>query len=148
MNEVKLARSFYLAEKLGGVFYDRFCSHVHNADVAQAFDAFAGDEHQHAHWYAEWLQSRGHELPVTASLEQVLMPSLRVVLAPQSLAFKLQTFALAEAAAERHLRSLAARVSDPELRSIVEKTIPFEHKHSVWYREHGRRMLRRRDYLL
>jgi rubrerythrin len=147
MNEVKLARSFYVAEKVGGVFYDRFCDHVRNSDVAEAFTGFAGDEHQHAHWYAEWLRARGEALPNTDALERLLLPSLRIALAPQSLALKLQIFAATEAAAERHLQALARRVRDPALRAIVEKTIPFEHKHSVWYESQGRRMMRRRDYV-
>jgi rubrerythrin len=52
---------------------------------------------------------------------------------------------LTELAAEYHLRSLVRRVRDPELRSIIEKTIPFEHAHAVWYQREGRRMLRRAD---
>ena len=33
-------------------------------------------------------------------------------------------------------------VRRPELRSIVEKTIPFEAAHAEWFREQGPRMLR------
>lgn len=145
MDEVFLARSFYVAELLGGLFYDRFVAHVDNADVAQAFTRFAGHEHEHARWYGDWLTARGHAVPGSALLARTVVPGLGLVTAPQPLALKLQTFAATEALAERHLRSLARRIRDPELKAIVERTIPFEHAHAVWYAHEGRRMLRRRD---
>ena len=145
MSAAQLARNFYLAERLGGVFYDKFSAHVDNHDVAGAFSGFAAHEHEHARWYAEWLEARGHSVPSTFGLELTLIPGLRAALSPQPLALKLRTFALTELAAEHHLRSLVRRVRDPELRSIIEKTIPFEHAHAVWYQREGRRMLRRSD---
>lgn len=145
MDEVFLARSFYIAEHLGGLFYDRFVAHVDNPDVAHAFGTFAGQEHDHARWYADWLTTRGHALPDTALLARTVVPGLGIITAPQPLALKLRTFAATEAMAEQHLKSLARRIRDPELRSIVERTIPFEHAHAVWYASEGRKMLRRRD---
>jgi rubrerythrin len=145
MNEVPLARSFYLAEHLGGLFYDRFCTSVDNQDVAAAFLGFAGHEHDHARWYAEWLGARGHALPDAKALEHTVLPGLRLILAPQPLSLKLRSFAATEALAERHLRSLAQRIRDPELRAIVERTIPFEHRHAIWYQTEGLRMLRKAD---
>jgi rubrerythrin len=142
---VQLAKTFYVAEHVGGVFYDRFSASVDNQDVAGAFKGFAGHEHEHARWYAEWLTARGHELPTGAAFDALVVPALRLVVAPQPLALKLRTFALTESAATAHLTSLARKIRDPELRSIVEKTIPFERMHSVWYRDEGRRMLRRGD---
>jgi rubrerythrin len=145
MSLVQLARNFYLAERLGGVFYDKFAANVDNGDVAGAFVGFAGHEHEHARWYAEWLTARGHEVPSTTALELTVIPGLRLATAPQPLALKLRTFALTELAAETHLRHLVKRVRDPELRAIIEKTIPFEHAHAVWYQKEGRSMLRRSD---
>jgi rubrerythrin len=118
---------------------------VDNVDVAGAFVGFAGHEHEHARWYAEWLTARGHEVPSTTALELTVIPGLRLATAPQPLALKLRTFALTELAAETHLRHLVKRVRDPELRAIIEKTIPFEHAHAVWYQKEGRSMLRRSD---
>lgn len=145
MNAVQLAKTFYLAEHVGGVFYDRFCLNVDNQDIAGAFQNFAGHEHEHARWYAEWLEARGEEVPYGPAYDFLLVPSLSLALAPQPLELKLRTFAFTEAAATVHLTDLAQKIRDPELRSIVEKTIPFERMHSRWYEEHGRRMLRRSD---
>lgn len=145
INEVRLAQSFYLAERLGGVFYDKFSANVDNNDVANAFHVFAGHEHEHARWYADWLKARGAEVPSTQPYEYTLIPGLRAVTAAQPLALKLRTFAATEAAAEQHLRFLLKHIRDRELKSIVEKTIPFEHMHSRWYRDEGERMLKKRD---
>jgi rubrerythrin len=145
MNEVQLAKTFYVAEHVGGAFYDRFAASVDNQDIAGAFARFAGHEHEHARWYTDWLRARGHDAPNGAAFDALVIPALRVALAPQPLELKLRTFALTEAAAAQHLTSLARKIRDPELKSIVEKTIPFERMHSVWYRDEGRRMLRARD---
>jgi rubrerythrin len=145
MDEIRLAKTLYLAEHLGGVFYDHFCDHVDNGDVKGTFSGFAGDEHSHASWYAEWLDAKGHAPPGAAALRTLVVPSLRLALAPAPLKRKLETFAFTEAAAARHLHSLARKVRDPELKAIVERTIPYEEKHARWYREQGRRMLRAQD---
>lgn len=145
VDEVRLARIFWVAEHLGGVFYDRFASHVENRDVAGVFDGFAKHEHHHADWYAEWLGARGHALPKGAAYEALILPSVRLFLAPQPLDRKLRTFAATEAAAARHLTSLARKIKEPELKAIVERTIPFEHKHAQWYELEGRHMLRPAD---
>jgi rubrerythrin len=145
MNEIRLAKTLYLAEHIGGVFYDRFAAHVDNSDVAGTFAHFAGDEHHHAASYAQWLQARGHAAPSPATTETLVLPTLRVVLAPQSLEAKLRTFAKTEALAARHLTSLSKQIRDPELKSIVDATIPFELEHSLWYEQEGRRMLRPAD---
>lgn len=143
--EIRLARVLFLAEHLGGVFYDRFAENVDNGDVAGTFAAFAGDEHHHARWYAQWLREHGYAPPGVKGYETVVIPPLRLALAPQSLERKLTTFAFTEATAARHLTEIAAKIRDPELKAIVERTIPFEKKHARWYREEGRRMLRPRD---
>jgi rubrerythrin len=52
---------------------------------------------------------------------------------------------MTEATAARHLTEIAAKIRDPELKAIVERTIPFEKKHSRWYADEGRRMLRPQD---
>jgi rubrerythrin len=145
MDEAQLAKTFFVAEHVGGAFYDCFAENVDNHDVAQTFVSFAGHEHEHARWYADWLRARGHEVPTGHRFDALIVPALQFVLAPQSLELKLRTFAATEAAATQHLTSLARKIRDPELRSIVEKTIPFERMHSVWYRETGRRMLRAQD---
>jgi rubrerythrin len=145
MDEIRLAKVLFLAEHLGGVFYDRFSENVDNGDVAGTFAAFAGDEHHHAGWYAGWLRARGYSPPSPALYQALALPPLRLALAPQPLDLKLATFARTEAAAARHLTSLAAKIRDAELKAIVERTIPFEEKHSRWYGDEGRRMLRSRD---
>ena len=48
MDEVRLAKIFWMAEHLGGAFYDRFATGVDNADVGGTFAHFATDEHEHA----------------------------------------------------------------------------------------------------
>ncbi|MGH7438832.1 MAG: ferritin family protein [Polyangiaceae bacterium] len=147
MGTVRLAKILYLAEHLGGVFYDRFSESVENGDISGTFSSFAGDEHHHADWYAGWLREKGHEPPVptAAALRALVLPPLRLALAPQPLERKLVTFSRTEATAARHLRSLAPKVKDPELRAIIERTIPFEEKHARWYTSEGRRMLRPQD---
>ncbi|MFT3923822.1 MAG: ferritin-like domain-containing protein [Myxococcales bacterium] len=145
MNAVQLAKTFFVAEHVGGAFYDRFSLNVDNQDVAGAFENFARHEHEHARWYAEWLEARGEEVPYGPAYDFLVIPSLNLALAPQPLELKLRTFALTEAAATRHLTDLAQKIRDPELRAIVEKTIPFERMHSRWYEAEGRRMLRRSD---
>jgi rubrerythrin len=143
--EVRLAKVLFLAEHLGGVFYDRFSESVDNGDVSGTFSQFAGDEHHHARWYAQWLREKGYAPPNPGAYQALVIPPLRLALAPQSLERKLKTFARTEATAARHLTELAAKVRDPELRAIVERTIPYEKKHARWYRDEGRRMLRAQD---
>ncbi len=145
MDEIRLAKVLFLAEHLGGVFYDRFSASVDNGDVSGAFSAFAGDEHHHAEWYAEWLRAKGYAPPNPALYQTLVVPPLRLALAPQPLERKLVTFAQTEALAAGHLRSLAAKIRDPELKAIVERTIPYEEKHARWYEGEGRRMLHARD---
>ncbi len=145
MKELRLAKVLYLAEHLGGVFYDQFSANVDNGDVSGTFSDFAGDEHVHAKWYAQWLNARGHSPPNAAALRTLVLPPLRIALAPAPLESKLVTFARTEALAAGHLRELAVKIRDPELKAIVERTIPFEEKHARWYRETGRRMLRPQD---
>jgi rubrerythrin len=145
MDEIRLAKTLYLAEHLGGVFYDQFCDHVDNGDVKGTFSGFAGDEHNHAAWYAEWLDAKGETPPGAAALRTLAVPSLHLALAPTSLERKLKIFAVTEATAARHLHELASKVRDPELKAIVLRTIPYEEKHARWYRETGRRMLRPED---
>jgi rubrerythrin len=143
--EIRLARVLFLAEHLGGVFYDRFAESVDSGDVSGRFSSFAGDEHQHARWYADWLRDHGYAPPRPKPYEILVIPPLRLALAPQSLERKLATFARTEATAARHLIEIAARIRDPELRAIVERTIPFEKRHARWYEDEGRRMLRPQD---
>lgn len=143
MDEVKLARMFYAAELLGGVFYDRFAARVDNQDVAGTFVGFGQHEHHHATWYAEWLKARGHE-PQRVH-EALVVPVLAAALRPLTLESKLRAFAQTEAAAARHLTFLAKKVRDPELKAIIEKTIPFEQNHAHWFEREGHRMLRPRD---
>ncbi len=145
MDDIRLARVFFLAERLGGVFYDRFSAKVENRDVGACFAEFAGEEHDHAEWYAGWLRARGHEPPNPAVYRAFVMPPVELFLYPQSLERKLVTFSRTESLAARHLTELAAKIRDPELASIVKKTIPFEEKHARWYDKDGRRMLRAQD---
>lgn len=140
---VRAARLFYTAEYVGGVFYRRFAARVANQNVGEVFDRFAGDEHDHAGWYAEWLQERGFALPRIETATGMLEPALRMLMAPLPLRRKLVMFAQTEALATKHLTQLAPRIGDPQLRSIVEKTIPFERAHSEWYERDGRRMIGR-----
>jgi rubrerythrin len=143
--EIRLARILFLAEHLGGVFYDRFAENVDNGDVSGTFASFAGDEHHHARWYAQWLREKGYAPPSPVAYQTLVLPPLQLVLAPQSLERKLVTFAKTEAAAASHLTEIAAKIRDPELKAIVERTIPFEKKHARWYGREGRRMLRPQD---
>jgi rubrerythrin len=145
MNEVTLCKTLFLAEHLGGAFYDRFSAHVDHTDVAGVFHEFAGDEHLHAKWYADWLGARGHSVPNPSVPDALILPGARIFLAPQSLDRKLRTFSWTEAAAARHLSAIAQKLQDPELRSIVEKTIPAELEHAGWYALEGRKMLRPSD---
>jgi rubrerythrin len=145
VNEVHLAKVFFLAERLGGLFYDRFAEGVENRDVGESFADFAGEEHAHAEWYTEWLRARGHEPPSAALYGTLVVPPIELSLHGQPLKRKLTAFARTEAAAARHLRFLATKIRDRELKAIVEKTIPYEEKHAQWYERDGRRMLRARD---
>ena len=145
VNEVRLAKVFFLAERLGGVFYDRFAAGVENRDVAESFAGFAGEEHDHADWYTAWLRARGHEPPNPALYRTLIVPPIELSLYGQPLKRKLVAFSRTEEAAARHLRALATKLRDPELVSIVKKTIPFEEKHARWYERDGRRMLRAQD---
>jgi rubrerythrin len=70
---------------------------------------------------------------------------IELSLTGQPLKRKLVAFSRTEAAAARHLRFLATRIRDRELKAIVEKTIPYEEKHALWYEREGRRMVRARD---
>lgn len=142
MNEVSLCKTLYLAEHLGGAFYDRFCSTVEHAAVADTFHEFAAHEHTHAQWYAEWLGARGHSAPNMVVTDALVLPGAQIFLAPQSLDRKLRTFSWTEAAAARHLRALSQRVRDPELKSIIDKTIPAELHHAAWYEDKGRVLIR------
>jgi rubrerythrin len=126
VNEVRLAKIFFLAERLGGVFYDRFSAGLDNRDVAESFAGFAHEEHDHAEWYTAWLRARGHEPPSPAMYKTLIVQPIELTLTGQPLKRKLVTFSATEAAAARHLRSLAEKIRDPELKSIVEKTIPYE----------------------
>jgi rubrerythrin len=145
VNEIRLAKTFFLAERLGGIFYDRFAAGLENRDVAGSFSNFARDEHDHADWYTAWLRARGHEPPNPALYKALVVPPIELSLTGQPLERKLVVFARTESLAAGHLRSLAAKIRDPELKSIVEKTIPFEEKHASWYEREGRKMLRTRD---
>jgi rubrerythrin len=145
VNEIRLAKAFFLAERLGGVFYDRFAADVENRDVGSSFAGFAGEEHEHADWYGEWLRARGHEPPNPTIYKTLVMPPIELTLHGQPLKRKLVAFSRTEATAARHLRALATKIRDPELKAIVEKTIPFEEKHALWYERDGRRMLRPQD---
>jgi rubrerythrin len=145
VNEVRLAKLFFLAERLGGVFYDRFAAGVENRDVSESFAHFAGEEHDHADWYTGWLRSRGHEPPSPTVYKTLVVPPIELSLYGQPLKRKLVAFSRTEAAAARHLRALATKIRDPELKAIVERTIPYEDKHALWYERDGRRMLRARD---
>lgn len=142
MNDVTLAKVFWVAEHLGGEFYDRFSARVDNQDVAGVFNGFAAHEHEHARWYGEWLTERGHALPHGALYEALLLPGAKLYLAPQSLDRKLRVFSATELAAARHLSSLLEKIQDPALRAIVERTIPVERMHAEWYGKEGRRMVR------
>jgi rubrerythrin len=145
MNEVRLAKMFFLAERLGGVFYDRFAAGVPNRDVGASFAGFAREEHDHADWYTDWLRARGHQPPDPALYKTLVVAPIELSLTGQPLKRKLVAFSRTEAAAARHLTSLARKIRDPELKAIVEKTIPYEEKHALWYERDGRRMVRARD---
>jgi rubrerythrin len=142
---IRAASTFYFAEHLGGLFYRQFSATLDNADVRESFVHFAGDEFDHAGWYAEWLRARGHALPSIEGISGFLAPVLRTFMMPLPLDVKLRVFAKTEALATNHLLQLAPRIRDEELRSIVEKTIPFERAHSLWYEKEGRKMLRQKD---
>ena len=145
VDEIRLAKVFFLAERLGGVFYDRFSLRVDNRDVGATFAGFAGEEHDHADWYTEWLRARGHQPPNPEAYQTVVVPPLELFLKRQPLKRKLVAFSRTEAAAARHLTLLAKKIRDPELKAIVERTIPYERKHALWYERDGRRMLRAQD---
>lgn len=145
VNDIRLAKLFFLAERLGGVFYDRFAAGVENRNVAESFAHFASEEHDHADWYTAWLRARGHEPPNPRVYQTLVVPPIELSLYRQPLKRKLVAFSRTEAAAASHLRALVTKIRDPELRSIVEKTIPYEEKHARWYERDGRRMLRTQD---
>jgi len=146
VNDILAAKLFYAGERLGGMFYERFAAGIDNPDVAHGIGHMAGEEHEHAGWYETWLSARGERPPTLTTPERTLLPALRLLLRPQSLHVQLRNFARGEAMAADHLGALALRVSDPELRAIVERTIPFERGHSLWYEREGRRMLRPQDF--
>lgn len=148
MSDILAAKFFYAGERLGGLFYERFAAGIDHPDVAHGIGHMAEEENEHAGWYAAWLSARGEAPPTLITPERTLLPALSLLLKPQSLDAQLRHFSRGEAMAADHLRQLAARVSDPELRAIVEKTIPFERGHSLWYEEKGRHMLRPQDYKL
>ncbi len=139
---IRAAKTFYFAEHLGGLFYEKFAGGVDNHNIKDAFAHFSGDEYSHAEWYADWMRERNIEIPSLETLSAVLIPTLRAFLAPAPLESKLRLFAQTEALATTHLLKIAPRIRDASLRSIVEKTIPFERAHSLWYEKEGRKMLR------
>jgi rubrerythrin len=141
MDDVRLVKSIWVIEHVGGVIYERFAEKLDNQDIAGTFNRFAGHEHQHAVWYGEWLTARGHTVPTPGAYDALVIPGVRFWLAPQSLERKLKTFAATERTAARHLAVLASKVHDPELKAIIERTLPYEHMHSEWYGKEGRRML-------
>jgi rubrerythrin len=145
VNEVRLAKAFFLAERLGGFFYDQFAAGVDHPDVAGSFTAFAGEEHEHAEWYAAWLGARREEPPSPTVYKTFVVTPIELTLFRQPLRRQLTAFSRTEAAAASHLRSLSAKIRDPELRAIVDRTIPFEEKHAAWYERDGRRMMRAQD---
>src|SRR5271166_71586 len=111
--EIRLAKVLFLAEHLGGLFYDRFAENVDNRDVSGTFSNFAGDEHHHARWYAQWLREKGYAPPDTSAYEGIILQPIRLALAPLPLERKLAAFAKTEAAAAAHLTEIAARIRDP-----------------------------------
>lgn len=145
-SDILAAKVFYEAERLGGLLYTRFADGLDHDDVASAIHAMAGDEHEHAGWYEAWLGEHGERPPSLAPTERMLVPTAHALIAPRSLDEQLRTFAKGEAAAAGHLESLAARIRDPDLRAIVQRTIPFERGHSEWFRTEARTMLRPRDF--
>lgn len=145
MDEVRLAKSLWVIEHVGGVVYERFVQSLKNEDIAGVFTRFAGHEHKHADWYGTWLEARGHARPIGASFESLVVPAVRALLAPTSLDRKLRVFASAERKAAGHLVTLAQKIHDLELRAIIERTIPYEEMHGQWYARQGRRMLHPRE---
>jgi rubrerythrin len=145
MNDVYLAKLFFLGERLGGVFYDRFAAGVPNRDVGASFAGFASEEHDHADWYSGWLRARGHEPPNPTLYKTLVVAPIELSLTGQPLKRKLVAFSRTEATAARHLRAMVKWIRDPELKAVVERTIPYEEKHALWYEREGRRMLRTRD---
>lgn len=144
--DIIAAKFFYEGERVGGLLYQRFAAGLDHDDVANAISKMAGDESMHARWYEEWLTEHGEKAPSLAGSERLVVPAVNALLAPRSLDKQLRTFAKGEATAVGHLDALAARIRDPDLRAIVQRTIPFEREHSEWYRREGRRMLRPRDF--
>ncbi len=145
-SDIVAAKLFYAAERLGGVLYERFAAGLDHDDVAHAIGAMAGDEGMHATWYEAWLEERGAKAPSLEVSGRVIVPTLNRLLAPRSLDAQLRAFAKTESTAIGHLDALMARIRDPELKAIVERTLPFERAHAEWYRRDGRRMLRPQDF--
>jgi len=141
MDDVRLAQGLWLIEHVGGVIYERFAEKLDNRDIAGTFNRFAGHEHMHAEWYAAWLSARGHGVPAPSTCDSLIVPGVHFWLSPQSLDRKLRTFSATERTAARHLAALARKVRDPELKAIIERTLPYERMHAEWYERVGRRML-------
>ena len=141
-SDIRAAKAFYVGEWVGGLLYKGYAGGVDNTDVAHHIRRMGREEHSHSRWYEAWLEERGHRAPDLVRTEQYVVPALNRLFAPRSLEAQLKGFAMGESAAANHLGALAARIHDPELRSIVEKTIPFEAAHAEWFREQGPRMLR------
>ena len=142
MNDITLCKVLFLTEHLGGACYERFAKNVDHGDIAGVFTEFAGDENVHAQWYAGWLQARGIAVPSVGVPSALVLPGVNMYLGAQSLDRKLRTFSATEAMAARHLKGLARKAQDPELVSIIERTIPSELEHAEWYGLTGRKMLR------
>lgn len=142
---IRAARAFYFAEQLGGELYARVADATANEDVRHALGGFAGDEHRHADWYLDWLLERGVAPPRLEGIASRIAPAARRILAARSLEAQLALFSEGERAAARHLRVIAERIRDPSLRAIVERTIPAEEGHALWFPESGMRMLGARD---
>ncbi len=142
---IRAARIFFFAEQLGGELYARIADATLNDDVRHALRGFGRDEHRHADWYLDWLVERGVAPPRLEGISSWVAPAARRILAARSLEARLALFSEGERAAARHLRTIAARIRDPSLRAIVERTIPAEEGHALWFPETGIRMLGARD---
>ena len=141
MDDVRLAKGLWLIEHVGGVIYDHFSRTLDDRDIAGTFQRFARHEHMHAAWYGEWITAHGGNLPTAGNYESLVVPGVQFWLAAHSLERKLRVFSATERTAARHLVGLAGKVRDPELKAIIERTVPYEHMHADWYERVGRRML-------
>jgi rubrerythrin len=133
---------------LGSAHYQHFATHAGHGDLRGVFTEFADQERLHARWYAEWLQAHGHAAPNPAFPDAVVLPGVSLCFAPLSLDRTLRTFAALETMAARQLGNLVLKVRDAELAAIMERTIPHEVEHALWYEQQGRRMLTATDLSL